>query len=71
MIPLPQLGVEFLLGLGVALFSANVWVLVRPAVARARGGRPPPRPRSTGRVVLNVVVGALVALWALATLLAR
>ena len=71
MIPLPQLAVEFVLGLGAALFGANVWVLIQPMVARARGVRPAPRPASTTRAVVSMIVGGLVALWALVTLVAR
>jgi hypothetical protein len=71
MIPLPELAVEFILGLGAALFGANLWVLVRPMVARARGWPPAPRPPSTTRAVVNLIVGGGVALWALATLVAR
>lgn len=71
MIPLPELAVELVLGLAAALFGANLWVLIRPMVARARGGPPAPRPPSTTRAVVNMIVGGLVALWALATLLAR
>ena len=71
MIPLPQLGVEFVLGLGAALLGANLWVLIRPRLQRARGIAPVPRPPSMRRVALNIAIGAVVTLWALATLLAR
>jgi hypothetical protein len=70
-IPLPELGVEFVVGLGAALFGANLWVLVRPAVARMRGAAPAPRPVSTTRVVVNLVLGGIVAIWGIATLVAR
>jgi len=70
-IPLPELGVEFILGIGAALFAANLWVLLRPSLARGgRSGRVP-RPTSTTRVVVNMVVGGLAAAWALATIVAR
>ena len=71
MIPLPELGVEFILGIAAALFAANLWVLLRPAIGPREGRRPSPRPASSSRVVLNMVIGGLVAAWALATLLAR
>ncbi|CAN5351606.1 hypothetical protein BH20ACT24_BH20ACT24_13650 [soil metagenome] len=71
MIPLPDLAVELVLGFGAALFAANAWVLLRPAVARRTGSPPPPQPRSRGRVVLNMVLGAVAAVWALATIVVR
>ena len=71
MIPLPQLGVEFVLGLGAALFGANLWALIRPMVARTKGRPPAPRPASTTRAVVSMVIGGVVTLWALLTLLAR
>ena len=70
MIPLPELGVEFILGLGVALFAGNLWALLRPVVKR-RTGKKVPSPPAKGRVVLNVVVGLVIAAWAAATLLVR
>jgi hypothetical protein len=69
--PLSQLGVELVLGLGAALFGANLWVVLRPVAARWRGQRKVPRPTSMGRVYFNLVVGALMTAWALATLLSR
>ncbi len=71
MIPLPQIGLELLLGLGAALFAANVWVLLRPFVARRTAGPPAPQPYSKARVAFGVIVGALLAIWALASLLVR
>jgi hypothetical protein len=56
-----ELGLEFALGLGAALFGANLWVLLRPAVVRPRDGRPVPRPTSTRKAVRNMVIGAVVA----------
>ena len=61
----PELGLEFALGLGAALFGANLWVLLRPVVARPRDGRPVPRPTSTRKVVRNMVIGAVIAGWAM------
>ena len=74
MIPIPQLAVELVLAVGAALFAANVWVLLRPAVERRTGGqakRPTPRPTSVRRAWLNVIIGAVVTVWAAATLLTR
>jgi hypothetical protein len=68
MIPGPELVAEFVLGLGGALFAANLWVLLRPIVTRPRRGQPIPRPRSYQRVWINLIVGAVVAAWALATI---
>jgi len=70
-IPLPELGVEFILGLGVALFAGNLWALLRPSVVKRRTGTRVPSPPAKGRVVLNVVVGLVIAAWAAATLLVR
>jgi hypothetical protein len=70
-IPLPQLGVEFVLGLGAALLGANLWVLLRPRVQRRWAQPPVPRPPSMRRVAVNIAIGAVVTVWALATLLAR
>ncbi len=71
MIPLPELGVEFILGLGVALFAGNLWALLRPRVVKRRTGTTVPSPPAKGRVVLNVVVGLVIAGWAAATLIAK
>jgi hypothetical protein len=60
-----ELAREFALGLGVALFGANLWVLLRPVVARRRHGRPVPRPTSTRKVVRNMIIGGVIAGWAL------
>jgi hypothetical protein len=70
-IPLGQLGLEFVLGIGAALFGANAWAFVRPRVVRSKDGRPLPRPPSTRRVVVNMVIGAAAMAWALASLIAR
>ncbi len=71
--PLGDLGLEFILGIGAALFAANAWVLLRPVIARHRGepGKGVPRPTSTTRVVVYMIVGGILAVWALATLVAR
>jgi len=66
-----ELALEFALGLGAALFGANLWVLLRPVVARPRNGRPVPKPTSTRKVVRNMVIGAVIAGWALIAWLSR
>ncbi len=66
-----KLALEFALGLGAALFGANLWVLLRPVVVRPRDGRPVPRPTSTRKVVRNMLGGAVVAGWALIAWLRR
>jgi len=79
--PLGQILVELALGLGLALLGANVAVLVQerrrnragPSKAyrgdrrTTAGGRRP----SMTRVWRNIAVGALVAIWAAVTLVAR
>jgi len=70
-IPLGQLGLEFVLGLGAALFGANAWAFLRPRVVRSKDGRRLPRPPSTRRVVVNMAIGAAAMAWALASLIAR
>jgi quinol-cytochrome oxidoreductase complex cytochrome b subunit len=70
-IPLPELVSELALGLGAALFGANAFALARPYLARRAGRDPLPDPPSKGRAVMNMVIGALVAVWGLATMLSR
>ncbi len=70
MIPLPELAAELALGLGAALFGANALVLLR---ARTRppdrkGKAKRMRPPSMRRVVTNMVIGAVVAAFGLASL---
>ena len=69
MIPPPELLAEFMVGLGAALFGANLLVLVRSR--RPPGRDRPRRPALTSmtRVYTSMTVGALVALWGLAALL--
>jgi hypothetical protein len=69
--PLDDVGLELLLGLGAALGGANALVLLRPHTARWTGRPPPPRPGSWTKVWLLAVAGAVIAVWALATLVAR
>jgi hypothetical protein len=74
-IPLPVILVEFLVAFGLALFGANAVALVRlrrdgnwpPARAGAAGGPVP----SGARIVTGIVVGFVVALWAVATWIAH
>jgi hypothetical protein len=63
MIPLPELVSELALGLGAALFGANAVALLRPYFTNA------PSPPSPTRTVINMVIGAVVALVGLAVLL--
>ena len=71
MIPLPELVSELALGLGAALFGANGLALARPYLARRAGRDPVPDLPSKGRAVTNMVIGAVVAVWGLATILGR
>jgi quinol-cytochrome oxidoreductase complex cytochrome b subunit len=71
MIPLPELAVELVLGLGAALFAANAWVLLKPHIQRFKGRKPAPRPTSRARVWINMLIGGIVTVWAAATLVAR
>jgi hypothetical protein len=74
-IPLPELLSELMVGIGAALFGANLLVLIKARSAAGHppptGARParPPRPPSMRRVYVNMSIGALVALWGLATIL--
>jgi hypothetical protein len=71
-IPLPELLSELMVGLGAALFGANLLVFVRARKAtderKPRGARPV-RPPSMRRVYVNMAIGAVVALWGLATII--
>jgi hypothetical protein len=71
MIPLPELLAEFMVGLGAALFGANLVVLFRTRTAAPAKGRRPPKPPSMTRVYINLMVGAVVALLGLAALTGR
>ncbi len=81
MIPLPVILCEFLVAFGLALFGANALALVKlrragnwppdqPAVGSGPRGRKAaadlPLPSRT-RILVGIVVGLLVALWAIAT----
>lgn len=72
MIPLPVIMVEFMAAFGLAMFLAYGLALVRlrrdAAGPPAADARPAP---STGRVVAGMVVGFLVASWAVATFVAK
>ena len=85
MMPLPELVAELLLGIGMALFGANLLVAIRAhlpsakssrATSRRSGSRRPnpgraPTPPSMTRVYLNLSVGAIVGLIGLVALLRR
>ena len=73
MIPLPVILVEFMVAFGLALFGANTLALVR---LRRDGNWPPARDGagpapSAFRIVAGIVVGFVVAAWAVATFLAH
>lgn len=72
MIPLPVILVEFLVAFGLALCGANAVALVK---LRREGNWPPTRGPEPGpsalRIVTGIVVGFVVALWAVATWIAH
>jgi len=70
-IPLPQLGLEFLLGLGAALAAGNAWALLKPELDRRNGRKRIERLPSRGRAWRNVAIGVVVAMWALVSLISR
>lgn len=65
----PLLVVQLLLAVGGALFVANLAVVLRHRFAPDKS-RLPPRP-PTRRLVMNLLIGGLVALWAGVTLIVR
>jgi len=65
-IPLPVILAELITALGLALMLANLWALVRP---RFDPDAAPPKAR--GRVVVNALIGALVAVWGFASFITR
>jgi len=65
----PLLVVQLLLAVGGALLVANVAVVLRHRFARDQDALPPRPP--TRRLVVNILIGGLMSLWALATLLTR
>lgn len=71
-IPLPVILVEFMVAFGLALFGANALALVR---LRRDGNWPPARDAgpapSALRIVLGIVVGFVVATWAVATFISE
>lgn len=66
MIPLPVIIAELVTALGAALLLANVWALLRP---RFDPDAPPVKAR--GRVLVNCLIGALVAVWGFASFITR
>jgi hypothetical protein len=73
-IPLPVILVEFMVAFGLALFGASTLALVR---LRRDGNWPPARDAAAGpapsafRIVAGIVVGFVVAAWAVATFLSK
>jgi hypothetical protein len=74
-IPLPVILVEFMVAFGLALFGANALALVKlrrdgnwPPARGGAGAGPAP---SAFRIVAGIVVGFVVATWAVATFLAH
>jgi hypothetical protein len=70
-IPLGQLGLELILAVGAALFAANLWVLLRPRFTPPDRRDRLPKPASMRRVYVNLAIGGVATLWAVATLVAR
>ena len=66
MIPLPQLLSELMLGLGAALFGANLLVAIRSRRPPPSKKSKRPAPTSMSRVYFNMALGAIVALVGLA-----
>jgi hypothetical protein len=60
-LPLGQLGWEFVIGVGAALAGGNLWALARPGVVERRTGKHQPRPPYPGRVWRNIAIGAAIA----------
>lgn len=71
MIPLGELGLELILGVGAALFAANLWVLLRPRFTPAERRDRLPKVHSMRRVYVNLAIGGVATIWAAATLVAR
>lgn len=52
--------------LGAALLAANIWALLRPRF------NPEAAPvKARGRVIANILIGGLVAVWGLASLITK
>ncbi len=66
MIPLPVILAELITALGAALLLANVWALLRP---RFDSEATPIKAR--GRVLVNIMIGAVVAVWGFASFITR
>ena len=66
MIPLPIIIAELITALGAALMLANLWALARPRFD------PDAAPlKARGRVIVNALVGAVVAVWGFASFITR
>ena len=57
-----------LLAFGAAMVAGNVFAMIKPPEGAEQDGKPAPRP-DPSRTWGMIVVGAIAAIWALATLL--
>ena len=78
MIPLPVILIEFMAAFGLALFLANGAAVLRlrrednwPPTRPAAAGAPDARVPSRGRILTGLVIGLLVALWAVASFVGK
>ena len=65
--PFGQLVVQLVMALGAALLGANLFIVARHRFAKDPSSLPPRPP--TRRLVINMAIGTVVTVWALATLL--
>ncbi|MHB8513092.1 MAG: hypothetical protein ACYDCC_13040 [Actinomycetota bacterium] len=66
MIPLPMIIAELITALGAALLAANVWALLKP-----RFNPEAPAVKARGRVIANILIGALVTVWGFASFITK
>lgn len=66
MIPLPEIAAEIIMALGAALAFANVWALLKP-----RFNPDAPAVKARGRVIANILIGSVVAVWGFASFITR
>lgn len=72
MIPLPVILAEFVMAFGAAFLIANAVALIRTSRERFDADdADAPKPRARGRMVANMLIGAVVFAWGLATFLVR